>query len=227
MSISKRLYELARANLNALLDKASERNDPGHRLGQFSDTELTAELERRRLELKRRDHVRGAKDSFADAEAAASAADPATGDRAERERLARERAERVKSAQQARAREQQEQAAQSRAKASGSSRERAGGGRASGSQRASGGASAAWGGWRGRGHRAKDGALAKHYAVLEVPVGSDFATIKAAYRKLMRKYHPDLHRNDPQKLQAASEVTVALTTAYNELEKALMGGPNR
>jgi len=60
-----------------------------------------------------------------------------------------------------------------------------------------------------------------------VPYGSQFDTVKAAYRRLMRKYHPDLHGGSPEKLKAATEVSQALTQAYNELEKVLLGGPNR
>jgi len=52
--------------------------------------------------------------------------------------------------------------------------------------------------------------------------------VKLAYRKLMRKYHPDLHgHKSPEKLRAATEVSQALTQAYNELEKVLVGGPNK
>src|SRR6202012_2826457 len=36
-----------------------------------------------------------------------------------------------------------------------------------------------------------DDAVRRAYAALEVPPGSDFETIRKAYRRLMRKYHPD------------------------------------
>jgi DnaJ-class molecular chaperone len=54
-----------------------------------------------------------------------------------------------------------------------------------------------------------------------VPYGADWETVKSAYRKLMRKYHPDLHHKTPEKQKAATEVSTALTVAYNELEQAL------
>jgi DnaJ-class molecular chaperone len=60
--------------------------------------------------------------------------------------------------------------------------------------------------------------IAKYYKVLDLPYGADFEQVKAAYRKLMKKYHPDLHGSTPQKQKAANELTVQVTQAYNELE---------
>lgn len=67
----------------------------------------------------------------------------------------------------------------------------------------------------------KDPKLAKHYQTLHLPYGADFTEVKAAYRKLMRKYHPDLHNQSAKKQKAATELTVQVTQAYNELEKHL------
>jgi len=64
----------------------------------------------------------------------------------------------------------------------------------------------------------KDDKIAKYYKVLDLPYGADFEQVKAAYRKLIRKYHPDLHGSTPQKQKAANELTVQVTQAYNELE---------
>ena len=70
--------------------------------------------------------------------------------------------------------------------------------------------------------------MARYYQRLEIDYGSDWETVRQAYRRLMRKYHPDLHANKaPDKIRAAVEVSQALTQAYNELEKHLVGGPNR
>ena len=41
----------------------------------------------------------------------------------------------------------------------------------------------------------------------------------------MRKYHPDLHAGNPQKHKTATQLTMSLTQAYNELELHLAGGP--
>jgi DnaJ-domain-containing protein 1 len=67
----------------------------------------------------------------------------------------------------------------------------------------------------------KDDKIAKYYKVLDLPYGADFEQVKASYRKLIRKYHPDLHGSSPQKQKAANELTVQVTQAYNELETHL------
>ncbi len=63
--------------------------------------------------------------------------------------------------------------------------------------------------------------IAQYYDRLELPYGASWEEVKAQYRKLMRKYHPDLHAGNPAKLKAATEVSMGLTQAYNELEKHL------
>jgi curved DNA-binding protein CbpA len=45
--------------------------------------------------------------------------------------------------------------------------------------------------------------------------------VKSAYRKLMRKYHPDLHAGNPQKQKAATELSMRVTSAYNALSTHL------
>lgn len=231
-TISKRLLDLARANLNALLEKAAEHADPRRRLASLSDAELEAELARRRAareaqkrieEMKAqvsRPSERPSAASGAEERARAGGTKTAARDRAERERLAREREEKVRAAREAReraAREARERAEREAREAQARTRARPGGG----ARAHAGGAAAP------RPGSSRDAELAKHYAVLEIPFGSDWETVKAAYRRLMRKYHPDLHAGSPEKLRAATEVSQALTTAYNELEKALLGGPNR
>jgi hypothetical protein len=66
-----------------------------------------------------------------------------------------------------------------------------------------------------------DDAIRKAYASLEVPAGSDFETVKRSYRRLMRKYHPDLHGGAPDKHRAATDLTQRLTQAYKTLERHL------
>jgi len=68
---------------------------------------------------------------------------------------------------------------------------------------------------------AGDDAIRKAYAALEVPAGSDFETVRHSYRRLMRKYHPDLHGGAPEKQRAATDLTQRLTQAYKALEKHL------
>src|SRR6185295_13687877 len=159
MSIGKRLIDLARAELNSLLDRAARTEDEDDRSrrrwnsggaergGDFagmSDAELTAEIERRR---KARDEVEEA----VHGKRRTAPPPPRTPLRT-----------------------------------------------ASG-----------------------DDALRKAYAALEVPAGSDFDTVKKSYRRLMRKYHPDLHTGAPEKSRAATDLTQRLTQAYKTLEKHL------
>jgi DnaJ-domain-containing protein 1 len=68
---------------------------------------------------------------------------------------------------------------------------------------------------------ATDEALRKAYAALEVPPGSDFEAVRKAYRRLMRKYHPDLHTGTPEKHRAATDLTQRLTEAYKTLDRHL------
>jgi DnaJ-domain-containing protein 1 len=62
--------------------------------------------------------------------------------------------------------------------------------------------------------------LAKYYANLEIPVGSDRQTIKTAWKTQLKKYHPDLHGSDPEKKQIAEELTRQLNEAYRILDSA-------
>jgi DnaJ-domain-containing protein 1 len=159
MSIGKRLIDLARSELNSLLDKAAEVDEHDDRwsgeLGGLSDDELEAELERRR-----------------------------------------------------RAREEAEEAARGPRPASAS--------RAGATDRSSTGRARPE---PPRRTAAGDQAVRKAYAALEVPPGSDFETVRKAYRRLMRKYHPDLHGGSADAQRAATDLTQRLTEAYKLIEK--------
>lgn len=54
------------------------------------------------------------------------------------------------------------------------------------------------------------------YIVLGVNPNDDFKTIKKAYRKLVREYHPDLNPNEIEKY---TEITQLINSAYEKLEK--------
>ncbi len=64
-----------------------------------------------------------------------------------------------------------------------------------------------------------DKELAQHYKTLGVEPDASAAELKSAYRKLMRKYHPDLH-TDERKKKAATELTTNISMAYSAIEKS-------
>ena len=64
--------------------------------------------------------------------------------------------------------------------------------------------------------------LAKYYANLEIPVGSDRETIKTAWKTQIKKYHPDLHDSDQEKKQIAEELTRQLNEAYRILDSTFL-----
>ena len=64
-----------------------------------------------------------------------------------------------------------------------------------------------------------DNKEAKYYAVLELEYGAGFKEIKAAYKKLLRKYHHDLYHNNPEKLKTAQKVTEQINEAYTYFER--------
>ena len=65
-----------------------------------------------------------------------------------------------------------------------------------------------------------DPTLAAHYRALELPYGADLRSVRAAYKRLMKLYHPDRYQ-DPDKRATATEVVKRLNAAYGELVKHL------
>lgn len=160
MSIGKRLIDLARSELNSLLDKAARvdgddadddraRRRYGSEFSSMSDAELDEEIERRRQ-----------------------------------------------------AREEVEQATNR-------------------NHRPEAGTSSRTSPPPPRRTAAGDEAIRKAYAALEVPAGSDLETVKRSYRRLMRKYHPDLNAGSSEKQRAATDLSQRLTEAYKTLERHL------
>jgi DnaJ-domain-containing protein 1 len=163
MTISKRLFDMARAELNSLLDKASTWESPRdpdedlysrYGLDELTDEQLEAELERRHR-------------ARAAAKAKANAPRPSPTGSGSRPRAAR---------------------------SSSSPLPR----------------------WP-----APEDEVRRAYAALEVPMGSNFETVRKSYRALMRRYHPDHHSESPEKQKTATELTQKLTEAYKLLERRL------
>jgi len=63
--------------------------------------------------------------------------------------------------------------------------------------------------------------LARYYANLEIAPGADREAVKTAWKRMMKKYHPDLHDTDPEKRKTAEELTRRLTESYQILDKEL------
>jgi DnaJ-domain-containing protein 1 len=161
VSIGKRLINLARSELNSLLDRAAQHadeedlhDDAWGDLHGITDSELEAELERRRQAREEAEHAaRGTRPP--------PGAKPASGSRQ--------------------------------------------GPRPQTPRRTPSG----------------DEAIRRAYAALEVAPGSDFDTVRKAYRRLMRKYHPDLHTSSKEATRAANDLAQKLTESYKLLEKQL------
>lgn len=175
MGIGKRIVDLAKANLNALLDKANGESE----LDNLTDEELEAELRRRRERKQRQDEERKAAERAAESarQKARSAPPPKTS------------VPPPKAAPPPPRREEQKKKAPPPS-----------------------------------GPPIADKRLRELYAQLEVPYGASFEDVKKSFRRLMRKYHPDLHAGNPSKQKTATQLTMSLTQAYNELEQHLTGG---
>jgi DnaJ-domain-containing protein 1 len=59
--------------------------------------------------------------------------------------------------------------------------------------------------------------IARYYANLELPVGASADEVRAAYKRLMRRYHPDHHHTDSGRNQAATELARELRVAYESV----------
>ncbi|WP_419813811.1 TerB family tellurite resistance protein [Glacieibacterium sp.] len=60
------------------------------------------------------------------------------------------------------------------------------------------------------------------YAVLDVPPGSDLETVRAAYRRLVKTYHPDRHMaggTPPEFIRVAEDRMAAINLAYGALTR--------
>lgn len=57
------------------------------------------------------------------------------------------------------------------------------------------------------------------FRTLELRPDAQWDEVRQAYRRLVRKYHPDRFMNDPEKYQAATEVARKITEAYDGLRQ--------
>jgi len=204
MGLTRRILEGARSGLSQLTSLVIVDDEE---LSQVDAAALEAELKARRA-------AREARPRKPEDNPVARIAGASAEARAQRVRLANERGARIKQEQSARAardkaaadeafRRMKEQAA------------RGGGG---GGPRP--GAGSAGHGRPGR-SSPESSQVTEWYRVLDLSPGADLAAIKSAYRKMMRKYHPDLFTGDPRKQKAANELSMRVTNAYNGLRQHL------
>jgi DnaJ-domain-containing protein 1 len=204
VSITKRILEGAQSGLSKLTSLVIVDDEP---LTNVESAALSAELVARRAH---REKLPRKPTDNPVARIASSAPDAV----AARKRQAAERAGVVKRDRAQREATERRQADEAfrRMKAQAAA---GGGGASSSSSSSSSGASSS----SGRPPRpgSTDAQVAEWYKVLDLPPGSDLAAIKTSYRKLMRKYHPDMHAGSPQKQKAANELSLRVTAAYNGL----------
>ena len=71
--------------------------------------------------------------------------------------------------------------------------------------------------------RERSAEIDRAYANLELPLGAPAAEVRAAYRRLMRRYHPDRHHGDDEKARVANELAQRLKSAHDLLIGHLEG----
>jgi len=63
--------------------------------------------------------------------------------------------------------------------------------------------------------------LRQDYANLEIPFGAGIEEVKASYKKLVLRYHPDKHAGDPEKLRIATEITKKINESFERIRSRL------
>ena len=63
----------------------------------------------------------------------------------------------------------------------------------------------------------KDREVLQAYANLELPRTAKWGEVEARYREMLARFHPDKHRNDPDRYRVALDVVAGLTRAYQIL----------
>jgi hypothetical protein len=201
VSLTRRILDSAQSGLSKLTSLVIVDDEP---LSHVESQALQAELVARRAHRERL----GRKPGDNPIARLATSDGPAS---AQRKRQAADRAQKVK-------RERDQREAAQRAAADDAFRRMKAQAGAGGST-ASAGTRSSSSGSTGRPPRAgsTEAQVAEWYKTLDLQPGADLGEIKSAYRKLMRKYHPDMHAGNPQKQKAATELSMRVTTAYNEL----------
>ena len=67
--------------------------------------------------------------------------------------------------------------------------------------------------------------LRRDYANLEVAFGAPLAEVTRAYKRLLKRYHPDKFAADPEKQQMATEITLKINSSYQNIRNTLQAKP--
>lgn len=215
MSFTRKIIDGARSGINSVMERVAADDTP---LSHVHEDDLQREL-KHRIEAKKASPRKPLDNPRARLASASAEA------RQRRVKLAQQREARIRGIRQKRARaaeKAQEEAfrrakEQARRTASSSSWSSSAGtgsrrtGQSTGGRRRS----------SGFPFQRQDDKIAEYYKRLDLPYGASFDEVRASYRKLMRKYHPDRHVGNPKKQKAATELTMRVTQAYNELEEHL------
>ena len=192
MSITRRILESTQSGLSKLTSLVIADDEP---LSNVESAALQAELGTRRAARER--HPRKPSDNPV-ARLATSAPEAV----AQRKRQAADRASKIKRerAQREAAQRQAADDAFRKMKAQAA----AGGGWSPGSGAGPSSSSSSSSSSSGRPPRAgsQEAQVLEWYKVLDLPYGAELSEVKTSYRKLMRKYHPDMHASNPQKQKA-------------------------
>ncbi len=68
--------------------------------------------------------------------------------------------------------------------------------------------------------------LRRDYANLEVPFGAPYSEVKKAYKRLLKKHHPDRYASDPKKLKNATLICQKLGESYTRIKKEIKKKPS-
>jgi len=60
--------------------------------------------------------------------------------------------------------------------------------------------------------------LTRDYQILEVPFGAPFEDVRASYRALMRRHHPDIHTADRTQQERATRKAQELNISYQRIK---------
>ena len=60
--------------------------------------------------------------------------------------------------------------------------------------------------------------ILKDYKILGLQYGASFTEVKAAYKKLLKEYHPDRHGNSPELQKTVTEKAARINDAFRRLK---------